>query len=37
MVMIVTPAEAGVQKKTTWIPACEGMTAPQYRTSGTGN
>jgi hypothetical protein len=37
MVMIVTPAEAGVQKKTTWIPACAGMTAPQSCPSGTGN
>ena len=24
--MIVTPAQAGVQFKDAWIPACEGMT-----------
>jgi hypothetical protein len=24
--MIVTPAQAGVQFKDTWIPACAGMT-----------
>jgi len=30
--MIVTPAQAGVQFKDAWIPACAGMTdsTPQY-------
>jgi hypothetical protein len=28
--MIVTPAQAGVQFKDAWIPACAGMTGGQY-------
>jgi hypothetical protein len=28
--MIVTPAQAGVQCKDSWIPACAGMTGGQY-------
>jgi hypothetical protein len=28
--MIVTPAQAGVQFKDAWIPACAGMTVGQY-------
>jgi hypothetical protein len=28
--MIVTPAQAGVQCKDAWIPACAGMTGGQY-------
>jgi hypothetical protein len=28
--MIVTPAQAGVQCKGAWIPACAGMTGGKY-------
>jgi hypothetical protein len=28
--MIVTPAQAGVQLKNTWIPACAGMTDGEH-------
>jgi hypothetical protein len=28
--MIVTPAQAGVQFKDAWIPACAGMTVGQH-------
>ena len=28
--MIVTPAQAGVQLKVAWIPACAGMTDRYY-------
>jgi hypothetical protein len=34
--MIVTPAQAGVQFKDAWIPACAGMTDGK-KASGTNN
>jgi len=34
--MIVTPAQAGVQFKDAWIPACAGMT-DSYHTSELNN
>jgi hypothetical protein len=34
--MIVTPAQAGVQFKEAWIPACAGMT-DGYHASGINN
>ena len=35
--MIVTPAEAGVQFKDAWIPACAGMTNGQHASRLTNN
>jgi hypothetical protein len=35
--MIVTPAQAGVQFKDAWIPACAGITYVQHASAGPLN